>query len=378
MRYRHLIHPVTLGVAGAAAVLAAGGLSWTGAALALPLAAAGLFSASRLHAREQALHDSVEEYLRSQQHFSENVVPVWAGHIETSRAQMESAVTELTQEFCRIVDQLDEAMRSASMATESVEDRGEGLVAVFERSERQLADVVASQRTAMQSMTAMLEKVQGLDQFIAELQDMASEVAKIAAQSNLLALNAAIEAARAGELGRGFAVVAKEFRMLSNQSGETGKNIAQKVNVISEAILSTCRVAQESVSQEDGAMLESEKTIGSVLDEFRKVTGALQESSRLLKDESIGIKNEIGEALVQLQFQDRVNQILTHVKANIEHLPEYLSRSSEAYHERHELQPLDAAPMLLEMKNNYVMSDQHAVHDGDEVVRKSESEITFF
>ena len=377
-RYAHLLYPAALGAGGAIAVLIAGGVGWLGVILAVLLAATGALAAGRLNARHNAFHHSVEVYLRSQQQFSEQVVPVWVGHIETSREQMESAVSALSQDFCRIVDQLNDAVHSAGMATDSIDDRGKGLVAVFEHSEKQLGAVVASQRMAMNSMTTMLGKVQGLDQFIAELQDMAAEVAKIAAQSNLLALNAAIEAARAGELGRGFAVVAKEFRMLSNQSGETGKHIAEKVGVISAAIIETCRAAEDSVRQEDGAMLESEHTISAVLDEFRKVTDALQKSSRLLKDESVGIKEEIGEALVQLQFQDRVNQILTHVKENIAHLPAFLTQSGVLFHQDGELLPLDPAPLLLELKNNYVMSDQHAVHRGDKVAANDESSITFF
>jgi methyl-accepting chemotaxis protein len=378
LRHAPLLYPAALSAVGATAILIAGGLSWTGGILAAALAGFGAVAALRLNARDAAFRESVAAYLRSQKQFGEAVVPVWAGHIETSREQMETAISELSQDFSRIVDQLDAAVHSAGMATGSIEDRENGLVAVFDHSEKQLAEVVASQRMAMNSMTTMLDKVQGLDQFIAELQDMAGEVAKIAAQSNLLALNAAIEAARAGELGRGFAVVAKEFRMLSNQSGETGRHIAEKVGVISEAILSTCRAAEDSVRQEDGAMVESEHTISAVLAEFRKVTDALQESSRLLKDESVGIKDEIGQALVQLQFQDRVNQILTQVKANIEHLPAYLTQNSEQFSEGGDLLPLDAEPLLLEMKKNYVMSDQRAVHRGDKVTASNDTDITFF
>lgn len=379
-RHSHLFYPAVLAIGGAVAVLVAGGMSWFAVILAALLGFAGAVAALRMHAQHSRVRSAIDTYLDAQQQFGAKVVPVWAGHIETSRGQMETAISALSEDFSRIVDQLDHAVQSAGMATNSVEDRGNGLVAVFERSESQLASVVSSQKMAMNSMAAMLEKVQGLNQFISELHDMAAEVAKIAAQSNLLALNAAIEAARAGELGRGFAVVAKEFRMLSNQSGETGRHIAEKVDIISNAILSTCKVAEESVQQEDGAMLESEHTINAVLDDFRNVTGALQQSSQLLKDESVGIKDEIGQALVQLQFQDRVNQILTQVKSSIEQLPVYLAKHGEECRGGSELKPLDPSVLLLEMKNNYVMSDQRAVHSGEAfaVAKKNDDEITFF
>ena len=53
--------------------------------------------------------------------------------------------------------------------------------------------------------------------------------------------------------------------MLSQQSGETGKRIAEKVGVISAAIVDACSVVRASVRQEDGSMVKAEASIGHVL-----------------------------------------------------------------------------------------------------------------
>ena len=373
-----LWYPAALGLAAAAAVLLVGGLDWLGAGLAVLLVAAGAGLGLRLTAQKTTLLASLEGYLGAQQQFGEQVAPVWGGHIESSREQMEGAIASLSERFAGIVDKLDEAVHTANLETQTMDDSDHGLVAVFARSETELGAVIIAQKTAMTSMLSMLEKVQGLDQFIVELQDMAADVAKIAQQTNLLALNAAIEAARAGELGRGFAVVAKEFRMLSTQSGNTGKRIAEKVGVISAAILETCRVVTESVKEEDGSMHKAEATIGGVLSDFRNITDALIRSSTLLKDESVGIKSEIGQALVQLQFQDRVSQIMNHVKDNIGRLPEFLQEHQQQYAQTGALQPLDPQALLGELKKTYVMADQHVIHTGGKVVQKNDTEITFF
>lgn len=373
-----LLYPVALGLAGASAILVAAGWSWTATSLAVALALAGLALGLQLAARQNALLQSLDSYLAAQQQFGEKVAPVWSGHIESSREQMESAIAALSQRFSGIVDKLDVAVHTSGLETETIDDRDNGLVAVFTRSEHELGAVLDSQKAAMTSMVSMLEQVQGLDRFIVELQDMAADVAKIAQQTNLLALNAAIEAARAGELGRGFAVVAKEFRMLSTQSGETGRHIAEKVGVISAAIIETCRVVQESVKQEDGSMLKAQATIGTVLTDFRTITDALLRSSTLLKNESIGIKSEIGEALVQLQFQDRVSQMMNHVKDNIEHLPEFLQQHRQQYAQAGALQALDPLLLLGELKKTYVMADQHVIHGGGKAAQNNDTEITFF
>ena len=373
-----LLLPAALGLAGALAVLLAGGLSWLAAALALMLALAGLVLGRQMAAWQSAATESITHYLAAQHEFGAQVAPVWSGHIESSRAQMEDAISALSQRFGGIVDKLDEAVHTANLETENIDNGENGLVAVFARSEQELGAVITAQKSAMSSMVSMLEKVQGLDGFIVELQDMAFDVAKIAQQSNLLSLNAAIEAARAGDLGRGFAVVAKEFRMLSTQSGDTGRRIAEKVGLISAAIVDTCKVVQDAVKQRDGRTRSTEAAIGRVLGEFKDITEALQRSSSLLKDESIGIKLEIGEALVQLQFQDRVSQIMTHVKTNIEQLPDFLHSQAQAHGQSGELAPLDAHALLTELKSTYVMADQHVIHAGGKVEAKSDDDITFF
>jgi methyl-accepting chemotaxis protein len=225
----------------------------------------------------------------------------------------------------------------------------------------------------------MLNKVQGLDRFIVQLHDMASDVARIAQQTNLLALNAAIEAARAGELGRGFAVVAKEFRMLSNQSGETGRHIADKVKVISAAISESSSVVRDSVKQREDRAHATESTITGVINDFKDVTGMLERSSAVLKEESMAIQSEIGHAIVHFQFQDRVGQILYHLKNNIDQWPQFLQEHQDRCAQTGEVPMLDPLVLLDELKKTYVMADQHVIHSGGKVTEpKQDDEITFF
>lgn len=372
------VYPLTLGLAAAAAVLLVGELSALSLGLALALLLLALAIGYQLTARHKALHRSIDRFVADQQHFGDEVAPVWSRHIESSREQMDTAIAGLSERFAGIVDSLDAAVHTASLEAQTLEDGDKGLVAVFNRAERDLGGVIASQNAAVSGMQAMLEKVEGLDRFTQELQGMAQDVAKIAQQSNLLSLNAAIEAARAGDLGRGFAVVAKEFRMLSNLSGDTGRNIAAKVGVISAAIADASSMVRESVEQRDSRIQVSTNTISNVLQDFRAVTDTLQRSSSLLKDESVVIQNEIGQALVQLQFQDRVSQIMGNVKSNIEQLPVFLQDNHDQYVQTGVLVPLDPEVLLGALKKTYVMADQHAIHSGEAVAQNADNEIRFF
>ncbi|MDH4284044.1 MAG: methyl-accepting chemotaxis protein [Gallionellaceae bacterium] len=265
-------------------------------------------------------------------------------------------------------------MKASEAAAEGIDG---GLVSTFSSSERDLGKVVNSLRDTMQSKEIMLKEIHNLQHFIAELEKMATDVAGIADQTNLLALNAAIEAARAGESGRGFAVVADEVRKLSTLSKETGKQISEKVKVISEAIHAAVQTSEQTASTEERAVGDSEAAISSVLGNFRQITNGLSESSGILRKESDGIKNEIAQSLVQLQFQDRVSQILCHVRDNIDSLPAHLRESRDEFHRSGRLEPVPAEQLKEEIEKSYAMADEHGSHDG-KAQSSNESEIAFF
>jgi len=370
-----------LGAAGGISTCAAsgGGLwSWIAAA---GLLAAGVLVDRRHAALKRSLKRATTDYLVAAEGMGKDVLPVWSGHIETSRVQMETAIASLSERFAGIVNKLDQAMRASDMAGSSMQgqDQSQGLVAVFSNSSRELNAVLDSLRQAMASNGLMREEVQNLHHFIDELRQMAAEVANIAAQTNLLAINAAIEAAHAGETGRGFSVLAQEVRKLSAMSGETGKRMADKVALVADAIANARRSAEVSATREAASITGCEASITGVLDGFRGVTEALSESADVLKRESLGIQAEVGEALVQLQFQDRVSQVMTHVRQNMALLPEQLAQSRIGYERDGVLAPVNARALLAELEKTYAMAEERETHGGGGAAGAPKNEeITFF
>jgi methyl-accepting chemotaxis protein len=301
------------------------------------------------------------------------VLPVWSGQIEMARSHTEESITELAVRFANLSQRLEAAV-SASHG-----GGGGNMVALFERSHDELNSIVASMRSALDSKAAMLREINDLAKFTGELQKMAEDVGNIASQTNLLALNAAIEAARAGEAGRGFAVVADEVRKLSSLSGDTGKKIVTMVGTIGEAITSTLSVSEQYTRQDEKMASTSSEVIESVLSNLRSAADHLGDSTETLRRAGHEIGGEISEVLVALQFQDRVSQVLVHVRNDLGRLEQCLHDGANEISQGRSPQPLDTDAWLADLAKTYTMKEQVDVHGGKSgATAQAESEITFF
>lgn len=309
-------------------------------------------------------------------------LPIWSQQIETSRQQTEGAMIDLTQRFSGLANKLEEAVNASHQAAGELGDaNSSGMAGVLSESQQQLNEVVAILHSAQANRDAMLAEIKSLTTYTIELNTMAMDVAKIASQTNLLALNAAIEAARAGEAGRGFAVVADEVRNLSRLSSETAQKMTGKVDTINTAISRAFQIAEDATARDQVSALNSEQAIEQVLTRFRHATDSLAESASLLQNESTDIHREISSVIVSLQFQDRVSQILSHVRNNMESLSNRLV-DSEQNSQTTEPVKIDASRWLAEMELSYATDEQRNIHHGRTTrsvnAQPISADITFF
>jgi methyl-accepting chemotaxis protein len=371
---------LAVGVCSGVLVCLFGDWSWSSIAAGLLLAMAGAVTAVVVIRAAANVPSDLAEYVISHQRMSSRLAPVWNRQIETSRNQMDVAVSELLERFSGIVNRLDRAIKASELSADSIENGDNSLLAVFSRSENRLSEVVQTLDAATRDKLSLVQQIHKLGEYIAELEQMVADVATIAAQTNLLAINAAIEAAHAGETGRGFSVLAQEVRKLSGMSAATGQRIAAKIRVINDGISAACAAADASGDTDRRTQEASRETIDRVLGNFRDVTGALEQSTEVLKAESLGIQSEISSALVQLQFQDRVSQILSHVMANIARFPECLETHQREFERTRVLVPVSADELLAELESTYAMVEERRTHHGEAARPSTDAseDITFF
>lgn len=311
----------------------------------------------------QALHGSL-------QMASSEAAPLWKRQINGVRKQAEVAIGELIQRFSGLVSKLDAAVAASSGSAMSA---GKGSVDVVLRdSQLQLTQVLDGMSGALADKNLVLAQIRELASYADDLRGMATSVQQVADQTNLLALNAAIEAARAGEAGRGFAVVADEVRKLSTASGDTGKKIAEKAKLVSDAILVSARMVESSTNRDIESFKVSEASIQGVLGDFTQLLDGLARSNAELRHQAEGIQREIAESLPHLQFQDRIDQVLAHV---CDSLDEFGQRVASF--------PVDQAPDLRPLVANlelrYTTPEERGNHGGSgNAGSKSSDDLVFF
>jgi methyl-accepting chemotaxis protein len=249
----------------------------------------------------------------------QGILPVWQEHVATVRGQTEAAVGDLVERFSAITGQFEAAgfKGVGSHDGAGAPDR----ISLLTLCERELQPVVASMSRIADGKDAMAASVRELAQVTGELQAMASGVGQIAAQTNLLAINAAIEAARAGVAGRGFAVIAAEIRRLSHESATTATQItgrmAQIVGIMNDA---SCAATKAAVDDKDAIAISGD-VVQDVLTHVRELSA---ESQAMLGQGNV-IRANIEELIVSLQFQDRVNQVISVVDQDMALLRETLA-----------------------------------------------------
>ena len=200
-----------LAALGAVTTLLANGSGWLGWALAAGLALLGAWAWVHVRRGIRAVSQQVEASQQAQQALGTELLPVWSGHLESARGQMETAVSALAQRFGGIVQQVQQTARMSDMTT----DPGGSLGAAFASGENKLGEVVTSLKTAMADKAEMLGQIKQLQGFIGELQaglaceqeipalagDMQQLLANLmASQVGEVATHAGLEAASAAPL----------------------------------------------------------------------------------------------------------------------------------------------------------------------------------
>ena len=308
-----------------------------------------------------------EQTLAAAQAATERATGLWSQQLAAARGLSTSAIVDISGSFGAVIGHIDEASKVYSQATESLD-----ICDLLEGNRDSLLAVLHILRDSFDRRVASLQQFRELNVLTSELESMSTGVRKIAEQTNLLALNASIEAARAGEAGRGFAVVADEVRKLSALSGDTGREMRDRVNAIRRCLEAALANAEETSAEDSKSLDLSESHLNAALDDAHSVAVKLGVANALFKLEVDKMRNNVHDLTMQLQFQDRVSQMIEHVEQGLAQL----GRLAQEHAMPGGSIP-DYEPLFVRMRELCSTDEERRIH-GVTQVASGTSDITFF
>ena len=302
------------------------------------------------------------------------VLPIWRRHVESSRDHTEASIRDLSERFGVVVSELQAVSSHNHLGHD-----GDGVLGSIDEDKQSLMTLFDRLRELVESNEQVLRRVEQLNDFTRDLATMAQEVGSIAQQTNMLALNATIEAARAGEHGRGFAVVAAEVRTLSSRSADTGERINHKTDELSRAMKATLDTAFRTSNQEAAAIRGGAEIIERVVAHLQQRTETLEGDGRELLSLNDKLAREIESMVVDLQFQDRVSQILSQVIDSLGEVEALVDTQRRERLEARPPTPIDVDALLAQMRMTYTTTEQHHAHAPTEDIDVAAvGEVCFF
>lgn len=363
--------PVALGLACGALLVVVGGGSVTSIAFAVLAAAAGGYIGRQL-ARQQAAEIARLTRAAAQQvarihDLCTHTLPVWRRQLDTSRRAADDEVATLTRIFARITEQLEKVMDSSDFVTAGSDDKREGVLHAIAQSGADLDGLVDALRQLQNSKVGM---VRDIGAQAANLKEQASEVRAIAMQTRILTLNAAIEAAHLGAAGAAFAVIVGDMRQLAARTAETSEQMSKQTDNLSNAVESAFQENAESGSDGGTSIARAQDVIRGVVSSFEAMTNNLNSAIESMEKERGEVRGEISNALVALQFQDRVSQILSHVTRSMEVLNDRFAQ--------HTLSDADIDTWLEELSRAYSTREEFDNLRDQRPRDQTEEAVTYF
>lgn len=230
------------------------------------------------------------------------VLPVLAGQLEAAARDMEGQVAHVCESFQAIAHRARECADRNLMlcgAQDSGVSQEQGLKSIL-ASARFFAERIA--QFDFDQVTARIGRIRHQMVGVGEVLE---NIDAIAAQIRLLGFNVAIEAARAGNDAQTFHVVAAETRSLAQHVAHTSRTLAHTVRDLVENV---SRVAEEVQA---ASMIGRE--LGSLYAGMERASAQL--AAAAVDSAQVGqeLTRRLSQAIVALQFQDRVKQQISHV-----------------------------------------------------------------
>jgi len=220
------------------------------------------------------------------------VLPAWSNNVELARTQTQEAIDNLTQRFVGIHQRLGGAVSLAAGG------KNGDVLLVIQNAAQQLGGVATALEEVLATRDALLTKIETLGQFNDEIRELANRAAQLTGLKTVPDLLTAQQSE--GEAAEQTAA----------QAADIGRQIAAKTKIVKQQI-QTALVAANQLNSDAGRMIDNSRAvIAHVIADFRQSALKLSGTVGQLEEENREVDQEVCDILVNLQFQDRISQII--------------------------------------------------------------------
>ncbi|WP_061286677.1 hypothetical protein [Herbaspirillum chlorophenolicum] len=274
------------------------------------------------------------------------VLPVWQGNVQLARTQTQGAIDNLTARFVGIHERLGDALNLSQGG------KNADVLKVIQNAAEQLGGIATALESVLASRQALISKLDILAAANDDIRHLAQENEQLAGRTGVTDLLSSEQS----------------WQELAERSAENSRQIAARAKGVRQQILGAVGMAGELSAGAGGIIENSRVVIDQVVADFRQSAMKLSATVEQLEGENREVDQEVCDILVNLQFQDRISQILDHVQRDIARLKGAAGEADLPSPEQ----------WLSDLEKTYTTPEQRLVHTGQQVPNTLQPQVDFF